>query len=93
MSTLRSLYSQVCDDIRSRQQWLSRQGTWYAMRHNGLRRQHKPWPGASDLHYPLADTIIEKLKPFIVAADWTPGALTDKADLRERVAPVQMDLF
>jgi putative DNA modification/repair radical SAM protein len=36
---------------------------------------------------------IEKLKPFIVAADWTPGALTDKADLRERVAPVQMDLF
>jgi len=36
---------------------------------------------------------IEKLKPFIVAADWSPGALTDKADLRERVAPVQMDLF
>jgi putative DNA modification/repair radical SAM protein len=36
---------------------------------------------------------IEKLKPFIVATDWTPGALTDKADLRERVAPVQMDLF
>jgi putative DNA modification/repair radical SAM protein len=36
---------------------------------------------------------LEKLKPFIVAADWTPGALTDKADLRERVAPVQMDLF
>jgi predicted DNA-binding helix-hairpin-helix protein len=36
---------------------------------------------------------IEKLKPFIVTADWSPGDLTDKADLRERVAPVQMDLF
>jgi putative DNA modification/repair radical SAM protein len=36
---------------------------------------------------------IEKLKPFIVTADWTPGALTDKADLRERVAPQQMALF
>jgi predicted DNA-binding helix-hairpin-helix protein len=36
---------------------------------------------------------IEKLKPFIVTADWTPGALTDRADLRERVAPRQMALF
>ena len=43
---------------------------------------------------------IEKLKPFIVTADWTPGALTDSAGLRERVtpkaegkAPAQMSLF
>ncbi len=36
---------------------------------------------------------IEKLKPFIVVADWTPGGLTDRADLREHVAPRQLDLF
>jgi putative DNA modification/repair radical SAM protein len=36
---------------------------------------------------------IEKLKPFIVTADWTPGGLTDSSGLRERVAPVQMSLF
>jgi len=46
---------------------------------------------------------IEKLKPFIVTADWTPGALTDSAGLRERMtprasgkaatAPAQMSLF
>jgi putative DNA modification/repair radical SAM protein len=38
---------------------------------------------------------IEKLKPFIVTADWTPGALTDAADLRARVAPApqQQSLF
>ena len=30
---------------------------------------------------------IEKLKPFIVTTDWTPGALTDMADLRARLAP------
>ena len=38
---------------------------------------------------------IEKLKPFIVTADWTPGALTDAADLRERVTPPpqQQSLF
>ena len=38
---------------------------------------------------------IDKLKPFIVTADWTPGALTDAADLRARVAPApqQQSLF
>ncbi|WP_374469079.1 putative DNA modification/repair radical SAM protein [Phenylobacterium sp.] len=38
---------------------------------------------------------LEKLKPFIVTADWRPGALTDRADLRERIAPPpeQLSLF
>jgi putative DNA modification/repair radical SAM protein len=38
---------------------------------------------------------IDKLKPFLVAADWSPGALTDRADLRERMAPQpeQLGLF
>jgi predicted DNA-binding helix-hairpin-helix protein len=36
---------------------------------------------------------VEKLKPFLVAADWTPGALTDRADLRTRMAPEQLELF
>jgi putative DNA modification/repair radical SAM protein len=38
---------------------------------------------------------LEKLRPFIVTADWTPGALTDSVDLRDRFAPPprQMDLF
>ena len=40
---------------------------------------------------------IDKVRPFIVALDWTPGGLTDAADLRARIAPdpkpVQMSLF
>jgi len=36
---------------------------------------------------------IEKLKPFLLAADWSPGQLTDRADLRQRLAPRQLDLF
>ena len=36
---------------------------------------------------------IEKLKPFLVCADWSPGALTDRADLRRRVEPAQLELF
>ncbi|TAJ74613.1 MAG: putative DNA modification/repair radical SAM protein [Phenylobacterium sp.] len=36
---------------------------------------------------------IEKLKPFLVCADWSPGALIDRADLRRRIEPQQLDLF
>lgn len=38
---------------------------------------------------------IARLKPFLVAADWRPVALTDAADLRARFtpAPAQLDLF
>ena len=40
---------------------------------------------------------IDKVRPFIVTLDWTPGGLTDAVDLRARIAPdpkpVQMSLF
>ncbi len=38
---------------------------------------------------------LDKLKPFIVTADWTPGALTDRDDLRARLTPRprQLELF
>jgi len=40
---------------------------------------------------------IDKVRPFIVALDWTPGGLTDAVDLRTRLSPVavpeQLSLF
>lgn len=40
---------------------------------------------------------IDKVRPFITALDWTPGGLTDAADLRARLSPeprpVQLSLF
>ena len=40
---------------------------------------------------------IDKVRPWNVALDWTPGGLTDAADLRARLAPVrpaeQLSLF
>ena len=36
---------------------------------------------------------LAKSRPFIVVDDWRPGALTDAADLRRRVAPQQLSLF
>jgi len=38
---------------------------------------------------------IAKLRPFLIAEDWRPGALTDRADLAKRLAPPkeQLELF
>ena len=38
---------------------------------------------------------VKTARPFIVTADWTPGALTDRMDLRARLAPPpeQLSLF
>ncbi len=62
-----SLHSQILDALRDRSAWEDRQRVFYEMRHQGLRRLNKPFPGAADLHFPLADTLIEKLKPFYFA--------------------------
>jgi hypothetical protein len=58
------LHAAVLADINNRSTWEQRQLKWYQMRHNGLRRRSKPWPNAADLHFPLSDTIIGKLKPY-----------------------------
>ncbi len=63
-TSLTALRGKILGDIRTRDEWLRRQAEWYAMRHDGLRRGAKPWPAASDLHFPLVDSIVERLKPF-----------------------------
>ncbi|PAW75161.1 MAG: hypothetical protein B9S38_02425 [Verrucomicrobiia bacterium Tous-C4TDCM] len=56
-------HEEILTAINDRKTWEDRQTTWYQMRHDGLRRRRVPFPGAADLHYPLADTLIEKQKP------------------------------
>ena len=38
---------------------------------------------------------IKRAMPFIIAADWSPGSLTDDLNLRARFAPkpAQLDMF
>lgn len=50
--------------LSERQKWEERQEIFYKMRNHGLRRKRMPFNSAADLHYPLIDTIIEKLTPF-----------------------------
>lgn len=60
-------HSEILQALKDRQKWEDRQATWYKMRHDGLRRVNKPYPGAADMHFPLGDMQIEKLKPFYLS--------------------------
>jgi hypothetical protein len=58
------LHASILADITSRAAWETKQVDYYRMRHQGIRRKQKPWNNAADLHFPLIDTNIEKLKPL-----------------------------
>lgn len=58
------LFAAIRQDLSDRTSWDERQKLFYTMRHHGLRRKQKPWPGASDVHIPLGDMAIERLKPY-----------------------------
>ena len=60
------LLKEIDDAVEARNAWAKRQRTFYAMRNGTLSRASKPYPGAPDLHYPLGDTMIEKLKPAYI---------------------------
>lgn len=62
----KDLQGQILESIEQRSPWELRQTRWYELRHHGLRRTNKPWPKAADLHWPLIDTAIEKLKPLFL---------------------------
>lgn len=60
---LQEYHEEIIQAIVTRTSWEKNQEIWYQMRHNGLGRRFKPWPGAADMHDPLSDTIIGAQKP------------------------------
>lgn len=61
------LYREIKDEVRNRTDWETAQAQWYTMRFTGVGRSKKPYPGAPNTHYPLIDTMIDKLRPFYLA--------------------------
>jgi hypothetical protein len=59
----RELFEKICRDVDDRSPWANRQPLWYRLRREGARRTNKPYPKASDKHFPLIDIGIRKLKP------------------------------
>jgi hypothetical protein len=58
------LNGKVLSALSARKGWEEKQRVWYRMRHEGLGRRKPPFPGAADLHFPLIDGAIDKIKPF-----------------------------
>jgi|GEM_PF-886307 len=84
----KKLYEQTIQDLADRKTWEERQRLYYEMRHHGLRRKNKPFPGAADLHYPLIDGLIDKLKPFYFAQIWGSEQLAAFVAKRSQAADV-----
>lgn len=61
---MRELFDQGCEAIANRSTWEQKQRLYYQMRHDGLRRRNKPWPTAADMHFPMVDMDIRRVKPF-----------------------------
>src|SRR5690349_6121496 len=70
---MKELFNDANNVVHGRAVWEQKQRIYYEMRHDGLRRRQKPWPGAADMHFPLIDMNIGKAKPF-----WGAQALSSE---------------
>src|SRR6266404_6726158 len=62
----KKIYDQILDSIKDRKDWEDEQALWYEMRHQGVRRTAKPYVGAPDMHFPLGDALVDKIKPLYI---------------------------
>ena len=46
------LFEKIVDDIDARKEWANKQPLWHKLRRDGIRRTNKPYPNASDKHFP-----------------------------------------
>lgn len=64
--TLKGIDDSARGALRDRVRWADKQIFHYRLRHGGLKRPKKPWPGAADMNWPLSDMLIEKIKPYYI---------------------------
>ena len=87
----RKAYDAVLQDLADRKEWEERQRVWYQMRHTGIPRRNKPFPGAANLHYPLADSHIGKLVPFYFAQVYSSDLLASFTARTAEAEPLTRD--
>jgi hypothetical protein len=69
------LFKDICSDLTDRSSWERRQILWHRMRNLGVGRARRPWAGAADMHVPIGDTIIAKLKAYYIQWIFGPELL------------------
>ena len=78
------LFELISEDLKDRESWQNRQILWSRMRGQGVKRTRKPWPGAADMHVPIGDTIIAKLKAYYVQWIFGPELLASFYSLSDQ---------
>ena len=64
---IQDLHAQMLTALDARETWKERQTRWVKQRYGIRPPKTYPWPGCSNLHLPLTDKNIRKLKPIYVA--------------------------
>lgn len=81
----RTLHEKLLNALQERSVWEDRQALYYEMRHQGIPRRNKPFKGAADLHLPLGDNAVEKLKPYYINSIFGRQRLASFTALRQQL--------
>lgn len=82
----KQLHEKILNALDGRGVWEERQQLFYQMRHEGLRRRTKPFRGAADLHLPIGDNAVSKLKPYYINSIFGRQRLASFTPLRTQLA-------
>ena len=82
----KTLDAKLLDAVSARDTWARRQGIWYEMLHDGLRRRNKPFKNAADLHLPIARNALTKLLPYYINATFGRQRLASFTPLQQQLA-------
>lgn len=63
---MNNIFNDIHTALKDRSQWERKQALWHKLRFQGIKRTSLPYDGAPNVTYPLADTMIEKLKPLFL---------------------------
>lgn len=80
----KTLHDKILGALDGRGVWEERQQLFYQMRHEGLKRRNKPFRGAADLHLPIADNAVSKLKPYYINSIFGRQRLASFTPLRQQ---------
>lgn len=79
--------SKARNALSSRKLWEDKLLEFYRLRHSLMTRAKKPWPGAADMNWPLADMMIEKIKPYYIQQTFANELLANFYALSSTLQP------
>lgn len=87
---IEAVHSDIDQALSDRSEWEAKQLLYYRLRHSRLTRAKKPWPGAADMNWPLADMMIEKIKPYYIQQVFANELLANFFSLTPALQPFNL---